>query len=171
MNDERTYVLVLDDDHDTADSMAWLLSLWDFESRAYYAGPAALDAARARRPDAVLLDLGLPRMGGCEFARLLRALPGCAECVLVALTGHTTAACRALARAAGVDHYLLKPADLDRLRELLERVVPQRGLVQTGRRPRLVSAGAAGPDDEMITPRPGRSPRLGRPYRSDEDDR
>jgi CheY-like chemotaxis protein len=165
MNDERAHVLVLDDDHDTADSMASLLALWGFESRACYAGPAALDAARAWHPHAVLMDLGMPRMDGCEFARRFHAVPGCGAGVLVAVTGHTTAACRARARAAGVDHYLLKPVDPDRLRELLGRAVRPSGapegpadvtgfrwrpLVRPGRRPSPVNAETVGQPREWL---------------------
>jgi CheY-like chemotaxis protein len=124
MGEDGPYALVVDDDPDTADITAVLLRAWGFDARALHAAPDALDAARARPPAIVLLDLGMPRVDGCEFARRFRALPGCGAAALVAVTGHSTAPFRALARAAGVDHYLLKPADPDQLRELLVRLAP-----------------------------------------------
>jgi CheY-like chemotaxis protein len=119
MGDDRFYVLVVDDVADAADSTVELLSLWGYEAAARYGGASALDAARDRMPDAVLVDVGMPRMDGFAFAEQFRRLPGSAAALVVAVTGHTAEACRARGRAAGVDHYLLKPADPGLLRGLL----------------------------------------------------
>ena len=66
-------VLVVDDDHDSADSLAMLLSIHGYETRTAYDGPTALQIAGEFRADLVLLDLGMPLMGGIQVARRLRA--------------------------------------------------------------------------------------------------
>src|SRR4051794_7968451 len=57
-------VLVVEDEPDTAASMAWLLGLWGHEARVARDGETALECLRNGCPDVVLLDLGLPGMGG-----------------------------------------------------------------------------------------------------------
>jgi CheY-like chemotaxis protein len=121
MEGTRPYILAVDDSPDTADSFAALLDLWGYDARACYSGAEALDAARTRRPDAVLLDIGMPDMDGFRVGRLLRELPGCGMTLVIAITGHTPEAYRARGREAGFDHYLIKPIDPDPLKSLLER--------------------------------------------------
>ncbi len=112
-------VLVIEDWSDTADSYAVLLRLWGHEVRIARDGASALKAAPGFLPDVVLLDLGLPELDGCEVARRLRQLPGLEAALLVAVTGHGREADRRRAREAGIDLYLLKPADPDELRRVL----------------------------------------------------
>ena len=85
----------------------------------------ALRAAEARPPQVALLDIGLPGMDGYELARRLRARPGLARAVLVALTGWGQEEDRRRAREAGFDHHLVKPVELSALRELLAQVERQ----------------------------------------------
>ncbi len=132
----RPYVLVVDDLPDAADALAGLLTLWGYEAEPHHGAAAALGAALARPPDAVLLDLLMPGMGGFEFAERFRQLRGCAGRPVVAVTGYATPASYARARDLGIEHYLLKPADLDTLKELLAR------LARRGQDP---SDGVAGP--------------------------
>jgi CheY-like chemotaxis protein len=65
----------------------------------------------------------MPRMNGFEFVARLRALPGCKGTIVIVISGHTAEACRARARELGIGPYLLKPADPDRVRALLDRLV------------------------------------------------
>ena len=81
-------ILVVDDDHDAADSLALLLTLLGHEVRTAYDGPAALRAAHGRLPRFVLLDIGLPGMDGYEVARRLREQPGRDAVRVIALTGY-----------------------------------------------------------------------------------
>ena len=81
-------VLVVDDLCDAADSLALLLEIWGHRSAVAYTGESTLEVAMTFRPDVVLLDIGLPGMGGYEVARRLRQLPGLARCRLMALTGN-----------------------------------------------------------------------------------
>jgi two-component system, chemotaxis family, CheB/CheR fusion protein len=81
-------VLVVDDSHDCAESLALVVRFWGHEAVVTYDGPAALEAASARRPDVVLLDLAMPRMDGYQLARRLRQIPGVEKGLLVAVSGH-----------------------------------------------------------------------------------
>ena len=84
-------VLVVDDCPDTTATMAILLRLWGHQVWVAHDGLSALAAARACRPDVVLLDVGLPGMTGWELARHLRHLPGLERALLVAVTGYGSA--------------------------------------------------------------------------------
>jgi len=80
-----------------------------------YDGPGALAEVRARRPDVVLLDIGLPGMDGYEVARRLRAAEGGARMLLVAVSAYGQDEDRESARAAGFDHHMTKPIDPEHL--------------------------------------------------------
>jgi CheY-like chemotaxis protein len=111
-------VLVVDDSRDAAESLALVLRLQGHEARVALDGPEALDALDAFRPDAVLLDVGLPGMDGYEVARHIRQRPAFGRTTLVAVTGYGREEDRRRAAEAGFDHHLTKPADpavLDRL--------------------------------------------------------
>lgn len=112
-------VLIVDDLRDAADSMAVLLKLLGYEVRVAYDGPLAVEVAREFRPDAVLLDLGLPGLSGYEVAQRVRAVPGLEQTFLVALTGYGQEEDRRRTTQAGFDAHLLKPADLKTLQSLL----------------------------------------------------
>jgi two-component system CheB/CheR fusion protein len=112
-------VLIVDDVPDAVESLALLVRLWGHRAVVACDGPAALRLARVERPDVVLLDLGLRGMDGCEVARRLRAEPGLAGALLVAVTGYADGSHRRLACEAGVELYLVKPVEP----EALERVL------------------------------------------------
>jgi PAS domain S-box-containing protein len=114
-------VLVVDDNRDAAESLAMLLRATGHEVRTAHAGPAALEAARAHRPEVVLLDIGLPGLDGYEVARRLRAEPGFKGALLVALTGYGQDEDRRRSQAAGFDLHLVKPVDLATLQDALSR--------------------------------------------------
>jgi signal transduction histidine kinase/ActR/RegA family two-component response regulator len=118
----RRRVLVVDDNRDAAESLALLLGVAGHEARVSHDGPSALAAAAEFRPDAVLLDIGLPGMDGYEVARRLRAETDTGRALLVALTGYGQEEDQRRALAAGFDHHLIKPADLDALTALLASV-------------------------------------------------
>jgi CheY-like chemotaxis protein len=113
-------VIVVDDNVDTARGMARLLGLLGHDVRVAHDGPSALEAARAERPDVVLLDIGLPGMDGHQVALTLRG-EGFVETVLIAVSGYGEQAARARSREAGFDHYLVKPVDFDALITLFHR--------------------------------------------------
>jgi len=104
-------ILVVDDNVDTAESMAFLLRLKGHEIRVAHSGLTAIDAALSFAPEIVLLDIGLPGLDGYQVARKLRRHPSLAGAILVALTGYGQEEDRRLAREAGFDHHLTKPVD------------------------------------------------------------
>ncbi|MGH7581770.1 MAG: hybrid sensor histidine kinase/response regulator [Gemmatimonadales bacterium] len=111
-------VLVVDDNHDAADSTAMVLSVMGAETRCAYDGPSALESVAAWNPGAVILDLGMPGMDGYELARRIRALPD-RRPSLIALSGWGSSADRARTAAAGFDDHWVKPVDPTRLAGLL----------------------------------------------------
>jgi CheY-like chemotaxis protein len=113
-------VLVVDDNVDSAESLAVLLKMEGHEVRMAHDGPSALVLAREYRPEIVLLDIGLPAgMDGYEVAQRLRPVAGPAGVVLVALTGYGQDEDRRRAVQAGFDHHLVKPVDIGRLTRLM----------------------------------------------------
>jgi len=116
----RPHLLVVDDLTDAADSMTLLLTLWGYDAESRYCGESALVAAAARRPQAILLDVGMPKMSGFEFIARFRELPGGVATTIIVVSGHTDATTRTRARQMGIAHYLIKPADPSEVRSLLE---------------------------------------------------
>jgi len=115
-------VLIVDDNRDAADSLAMLLRITGNDIRTAYDGPEALQVASEFRPDAVLLDIGLPKMDGHEVGRQIRREPWGQRICLIAVTGWSDETDRAKSRAAGFDHHLVKPLDTAHLAQLLDAV-------------------------------------------------
>jgi signal transduction histidine kinase len=120
--DPRRRVLVIEDQADVADSLRVLLELVGHEVRVAYTGPEGLRAAREWRPDAVLSDIGLPGMDGLAVAAALRGDPAVCPPLMIAVSGYGSEEDRARSRAAGFDHHLVKPTDVEELRRLLAAV-------------------------------------------------
>lgn len=114
-------VLVVDDNRDSADSLSMILAARGYETRTAYDGREALSVAREFRPEAVLLDIGLPELNGYETCRGLRTLPGGETMVIIAQTGWGQEEDRQRTREAGFDHHLVKPIELPGLFALLRR--------------------------------------------------
>jgi PAS domain S-box-containing protein len=115
-------VLVVDDNVDGADMLAALLRMHHQETFIAHDGEAALAAAESLRPDAVLLDIGLPLINGVEVCRRIREQPWGRDMVLVAVTGWGQDADRNRSRAAGFDHHLVKPVDHQVVLEILSSI-------------------------------------------------
>lgn len=111
-------VLVVDDNHDAADSFAELVRLMGHEVDVAYDGSSALATAIARPPAVVLCDLDLPGMDGYEVARALRKTLG-AHLRLVAVSGYTRPEDVKEALAAGFEAHVAKPPDFERVEQLL----------------------------------------------------
>jgi CheY-like chemotaxis protein len=114
-------ILVVEDLHDSADSMGLLLELWGYQAVITYEGADALAAASATPPDVVFLDIGLPGMDGCEMVRRLRQMPRMATALLVAITGYGRMADVQRCKEAGIDCHFLKPVDPTELKQLLAK--------------------------------------------------
>ena len=119
----RKRVLIADDNSDAAASLAICLEIDGHEVQVVHEGQTALAAFRAQRPDAVLLDIGMPGLDGYEVARRMRAESGAAPLSLVAITGWGQESDKAAALCAGFDHHFTKPVDPERISALL-RALP-----------------------------------------------
>ncbi len=112
-------VLVVDDNADSADSLALLLKLDGHETAVAYNGAEAVRMAESFRPQVAILDIGLPILTGHHVAKLIRAQPWGREMVLIALTGWDQGEDRRRSAETGIDVHLAKPADTDALRKLI----------------------------------------------------
>ena len=112
-------ILVADDNHDFADSLAALLELAGHHVQVVYDGAAALRATQTSAPDVGLFDVGMPILDGYGLARAIRDQGLSVGCRLVALTGWGQQADKERALAAGFDHHLVKPVDPEALLLLL----------------------------------------------------
>jgi PAS domain S-box-containing protein len=115
-------VLVVEDNPDAARSLALLLRMWGHEARVALDGPSALALAEEFKPEVCLLDLGLGTVSGYEVAGELRRIAGMEQLVLVAMTGYGQEDDRKRTAAAGFDLHLVKPFDVDQLRQWLARL-------------------------------------------------
>jgi CheY-like chemotaxis protein len=104
-------VLLAEDNADAAEVLRMLLEGFGYRVTVAATGPAAVDAARTERPDALLCDIGLPGMSGYEVARTLRADPTFANMLMIAITGYGAPEDRQEASAAGFDLHFAKPMD------------------------------------------------------------
>lgn len=112
-------VLVVDDNEDSAASLAMLLETVGHQVRTAHDGEEALAAAEDFRPDVAFLDIGLPRMNGYEVAERIRGHAWGRGMTLIALTGWGQDSDRLRSKEAGFDRHLVKPVDPTTLLELL----------------------------------------------------
>ncbi len=117
----RLRVLVVDDNRDAADSLSLLMQSMDQDVRTVYDGAAALSAAGTLSPDVVMLDIGMPFMGGYEVAKKLAGMGG-AMPVLVAVTGWGQEEDKQRAREAGFSYHLVKPVSYEALEAALAEI-------------------------------------------------
>lgn len=114
-------ILVVDDNRDAAEVLAALLEAFGHDVGMAVDGAGALAIVREDpRWDAFILDIGLPDMTGYELARQLKTAVDCAT--YIALTGYGHSHDRKKSKAAGFDHHLVKPANVDQLQQILERI-------------------------------------------------
>lgn len=120
-------ILVVEDNKDSAKSLAGVLRLWGHEVQIAYDGPSALEVAESFHPEVVFLDIGLPKsMDGYEVALRLREQPDLEKARIVALTGFGQPEDRRRAMQAGFDQHLTKPVLAEDLRALLADVCATR---------------------------------------------
>lgn len=118
-------VLVVDDNIPSAQTIGWMLELIGHTPTLAHDGPEAIKVARSLNPDVILLDIGLPGMTGYEVCRTLRQEPEFADTLFVAQTGWGQDKDKNEAFAAGFDHHLVKPVNMQQFSELLKDVEPK----------------------------------------------
>lgn len=119
-------VLVVDDSDDVAEMTAEMLRMYGHEASIANDGPSALAAVDSDRPDAVLLDLGLPGMNGLQVAEALHVARHSASPLVIAVSGYDRAEDRERLIKAGCLHHLVKPVDFNRILALLAAHTPAR---------------------------------------------
>lgn len=108
-------LLLVEDDNDVRMAFGLLLKSAGYDVELAPDGRSAVDRAESFRPDAVLIDIGLPDISGCEVAKRLRALPSLSDAVLIGLTGRDESA----VQEGRFDAHLLKPATLEDVEKIL----------------------------------------------------
>jgi DNA-binding response OmpR family regulator len=112
-------VLIVEDVEDAARTLAVCLELYGFEARVARDADEALAAVAEFTPDAMVVDLGLPRVDGIEVIRRARAAHPAGRVAVVVLTGFGDPDRRAAAERVGADAFLLKPTDPDEVADWL----------------------------------------------------
>ena len=113
-------VLVVDDNRDAADTCAMVLELSGHLVQTAYAAGAALARGATFRPQALVLDIGLPDLDGYQLAQQVRASDWGRDAILIAVTGWGQDEDRLRALTAGFDHHLTKPIAAEQLEALLQ---------------------------------------------------
>ncbi len=113
-------LVFVDDSRDAGESLGIVLELAGYAVTVSFDSVAALDLVRRLRPDAVISDIGMPRLTGFDLARALRADPSTDGIRLIAVSGYGRDDDRRQALEAGFDFHFIKPADLDGLRRAID---------------------------------------------------
>ncbi|MBI2942723.1 MAG: response regulator [Candidatus Wallbacteria bacterium] len=115
-------VLVVEDNEDNLALATKVLRFGGHEVTAARSGEEALAVVAVRRPDVVLMDLGLPEMDGWEATRRMRSMEGMGSVPVIALTAHALRPQdRERALEAGCCDYVTKPFDRKQLLDLIEQ--------------------------------------------------
>lgn len=117
-------ILVVDDNHDSALSLAMMLSIMGHETRTAHDGESAVDTAESFLPEIVLLDIGLPKLNGYEVAQRIREREWGTSMFLIAVTGWGQEEDRQRSSEVGLNVHMVKPVEpaaLERLFAELRR--------------------------------------------------
>lgn len=115
----RFKILVVDDNHDSALSLAMMLSIMGHDTRTAHDGESALSTAETFLPDVVLLDIGLPKLNGYEVAQRIRGNAWGAAMYLIAITGWGQDEDRQRSSEVGLNLHMVKPVEPAALEKLL----------------------------------------------------
>jgi CheY-like chemotaxis protein len=120
-NARKLRILVADDNRDTAQTLAIMLRFEGHEVRTAYDGLEVLATGQLFQPELVFLDIGMPVLDGYQTARQIREQPWGKRVHLVALTGWSQETDRQQAVASGFQDHIVKPADADQLKAVIDR--------------------------------------------------
>ena len=112
-------VLVVDDAVEVAQTIGWMLEEIGHDYHLVHDGRVALEAAKDYKPDAILLDIGLPGMDGYEVCRAFRKDQIFKTVPIIAQTGWGQERDKASASAAGFNRHLVKPVSFEELAKVL----------------------------------------------------
>ncbi|MFT3839072.1 MAG: ATP-binding protein [Myxococcaceae bacterium] len=119
---KRRRVMVIDDNEDSAQTLAEMMDLWGHEVVTFARASDALEKAPSFKPEVMFVDIGLPDLDGYETARRLRQMPEAKSAMLVAVTGYGQEEDRRRTAAAGFDFHQVKPVDFVALEGLFARL-------------------------------------------------
>ena len=122
----------MDDNVDVAQIVGWMLETIGHDYRLVHEGKLAIQTAQEYRPDAILLDIGMPGMDGYAVCRALREQTLFNETVIIAQTGWGQTQAHAAFGELGFDHHLVKPVNLDDLEQLLASISSARSNSHVG---------------------------------------
>jgi CheY-like chemotaxis protein len=117
-------ILVVDDNRDSAESLALMLQMIGHDARSATDGLSGLETASAFRPEVVFLDIAMPRLNGYDLARRIRDQHWGRGLSLIAMTGLSRPEDERRAREAGFNYHLVKPVGFEEVVQLLSRSVP-----------------------------------------------
>jgi len=137
-------VLVVDDNHDVADSTASIMRMSGCDVHVAYDGKAAIESVQRLRPDAVLLDIGLPSIDGYLVAEHIRAQPENISTMIVAVSGYGQEQDRLRSKSVGFDYHVVKPIDPTALAGLIGSLRVSRDAAQKGSEAPVPLSKAAG---------------------------
>lgn len=112
-------ILIVDDNRDSAESLAMMLRVHGNETRVAYDGESGVKLAEIYQPDVILFDIGLPKMNGYEACQYVRNQPWGQHPVIIAVTGWGQVEDRLRSQKAGFNHHIVKPVDTRLLLRLL----------------------------------------------------
>lgn len=118
---QRRFILIADDNRDIALGFSMLLKLYGFEVEAVHNGRDVVTAAKNRRPDVLLLDIGLPGLDGYQVARHFRSDGQLKDVMIIAISGYSRDMFSGRSTSGDFDHYFTKPVDLGTLLPLISR--------------------------------------------------
>ena len=118
----RATILFADDDPDTCEMMKTLLGFQGYDVVTARDGCEAIEVARQKFPQLILLDLEIPKLNGISVAKTLKCDRRFKRVPIVIISGHNPSRFRQQALDAGCDEYLLKTLDFSRIQELLARI-------------------------------------------------
>lgn len=119
MAPRRFKILVVDDNRDSALSLAMMLSIMGHETRTAHDGESAVSTAESFRPEVVLLDIGLPKLNGYEVAQRIRENGWGRSMFLIAVTGWGQDEDRQRSTEVGLNVHMVKPVEPAALEKLL----------------------------------------------------
>jgi two-component system, sensor histidine kinase len=122
---EAHRVLIIDDEEDSGVSLASYLSAKSYVVATARSGEAGVAAAKAFKPQTVIIDIGLPGMDGFDVAQALRAMPGMAGALLIAVSGYSLKTFRGQEAYSVFRHYLLKPTNPATIAAIIARTMAQ----------------------------------------------
>jgi signal transduction histidine kinase len=117
-------VLLVDDNRDGTDMLQRLFEADGFSVTTAYNGLDAVEAVQKRKPDIIVMDLGMPGIDGFEAIKRIRQQPGTEGILAIAVTGWDQDVQKARTKVAGFNHHFVKPVDFDELRNFLDRTKP-----------------------------------------------